>query len=121
MTVAFFDHATDGLPSTLHAAQFTGLASAPPVSDYPQGGGTFASTPLLLPWRAAPLAVFDIFAPLYLVRSFVLPPGTATAPPDLTNTLFGNPNGYADPQSGTLVVTPSNTTAGAVVIYELAP
>jgi hypothetical protein len=119
VTLAFFDGLNTTLPSVLHVAQFTGLAQAPAVTDYPQNGKDGYSV-LLLPWREGPLAIFDLFTTASFVRSLVLPPGTSMPPPDFAAG-FGSAYGYADPQTGTLVVTPNGIISTGFRMFELSP
>jgi hypothetical protein len=117
-TVAWFDPAVP--PLSLYYAQFNSLATTPSEALVTQTGNT-GDPPTLFWWRNGPLAVFDLFLPLAVVRSVVLPPATAMAPPDRINDQFGPMAGFVDPLSGTIVVTPDHLLTNSLRIYELAP
>jgi hypothetical protein len=122
VTVAFYDGvASAGGPSTFYYTQFTSLAQPLPSPTVLPQSGSYEGPSLLLPWRGGPLAVFDLVLTTgNVLRSLGLPPGTATAPPDVVWPQ-GSPVGYVDPQTGSLIMTSGNVLTTQLDLWELAP
>jgi hypothetical protein len=128
VTASWLDSVTSSGTIKTNYAQFTDLSTPPTVVSFTDAGANCSGNlfTLLLPWRGAPLAMYDLYATdtyrTEFLRSLVFPPGTSTSPPNVIGAFGYSPQGYADPQGG-LVMTPSGSPGvwSSVDIYQLAP